>query len=539
MAIVSISRIQIRRGRKSQGSGLPQLAGGELGWAVDTQELFIGNGAVSEGAPAVGNSKVLTEHDNLFTLSDQYTYRNGSNVQTGASSSTPIQRSLQSRLDDIVSARSFGAKGDGTDQTVAIQRAIDQLFLPYANSMDANNLQKRVTLKIHAGLYLLSDSIKLPPNVNLIGDGADKTVFRQTANFPVFETINGEGIAAQTTSLNQANLLNIQGITLESYLNNAGLKLASCKNSQFTDVKIKGPWTQGTPVNSTQIGILMEATSTPVTTKDNSFEKITIEGFSYGILSNHDVLHNVFNNTTIDTCGFGVNFGRDTVLGQVAQATGPINNTITNSRFININQNGIYVKVGKGNISEKNNFVLVGNDAGVDTSPVHAVIRLDVNGNTSSEDYFARTEALMANNPNSLVAYIPEVQGVFSGALTFATKFTVGQLLSGTRVAKLPADTSKHYKVEYTYNSSVVNAFRSGTLDIAVDKNADTVTLNDEYDFLGDSVNNTNTTRLNFAVSLSDEDGNANKETVIIEATNPTPNASDSATITFKVRSIA
>ena len=54
MAIVSISRIQIRRGRKGQGSGLPQLAGGELGWAVDTQELFIGNGAVSEGAPAVG-----------------------------------------------------------------------------------------------------------------------------------------------------------------------------------------------------------------------------------------------------------------------------------------------------------------------------------------------------------------------------------------------------------------------------------------------------------------------------------------------------
>ena len=104
MAIVSISRIQIRRGRKNLGSGLPQLAGGELGWAVDTQELYIGNGAVSEGAPAVGNSKVLTEHDNLFTLSDQYTYRNGSNVQTGATSATPIKRSLQNRLDDIVNA---------------------------------------------------------------------------------------------------------------------------------------------------------------------------------------------------------------------------------------------------------------------------------------------------------------------------------------------------------------------------------------------------------------------------------------------------
>ena len=134
MAIVSISRIQIRRGRKNQGSGLPQLAGGELGWAVDTQELFIGNGAVSEGAPAVGNSKILTEHDNLFELSDQYTYKNGTSIQTGSSSSNPVQRSLQSRLDDFVNVRSFGANGDGTDQTLALQRAIDQLFLPWSSA---------------------------------------------------------------------------------------------------------------------------------------------------------------------------------------------------------------------------------------------------------------------------------------------------------------------------------------------------------------------------------------------------------------------
>ena len=58
MAVVQISRIQIRRGRKNSGSGLPQLASGELGWAIDSRELYIGNGAVSEGAPAVGNTKV-------------------------------------------------------------------------------------------------------------------------------------------------------------------------------------------------------------------------------------------------------------------------------------------------------------------------------------------------------------------------------------------------------------------------------------------------------------------------------------------------
>ena len=105
------------------------------------------------------------------------------------------------------------------------------------------------------------------------------------------------------------------------------------------------------------------------------------------------------------------------MIGQVAQATGPINNTIKNSRFQNIDQNGIYIKVGKGNISEKNNFINVGNDSGSDTSPMHAVIRFDVNGNTSSDDYFAPTEALMANSATlNGVAYIPEVQGVFNGA---------------------------------------------------------------------------------------------------------------------------
>ena len=124
MAIVSISRIQIRRGKKNAGSGLPQLAGGEFGWAVDSQELYLGNGSVSEGAPNVGNTKVLTEHDNLFQLSNQYIYLNGSTVQTGTTALNHTKRDLQSRLDDLVSARSFGITGDGTDVTDALQLSL-------------------------------------------------------------------------------------------------------------------------------------------------------------------------------------------------------------------------------------------------------------------------------------------------------------------------------------------------------------------------------------------------------------------------------
>ena len=65
MAVVQISRIQVRRGQKNAGTGVPQLASGEFGWAVDARELYIGNGAVSEGSPQVGNTKVLTQYDNI------------------------------------------------------------------------------------------------------------------------------------------------------------------------------------------------------------------------------------------------------------------------------------------------------------------------------------------------------------------------------------------------------------------------------------------------------------------------------------------
>ena len=39
MAVVQISRIQVRRGKKGVDN-LPQLASGELGWAIDSQEFY-------------------------------------------------------------------------------------------------------------------------------------------------------------------------------------------------------------------------------------------------------------------------------------------------------------------------------------------------------------------------------------------------------------------------------------------------------------------------------------------------------------------
>ena len=74
MSILQISKIQVRRGQKNSNSGIPQLSSAEFAWAIDSQELFIGNGSISEGAPYVGNTKILTEHDNILELVSSYRF---------------------------------------------------------------------------------------------------------------------------------------------------------------------------------------------------------------------------------------------------------------------------------------------------------------------------------------------------------------------------------------------------------------------------------------------------------------------------------
>lgn len=87
MAIVTISKIQHRKGLYEQ---LPQLAAAELGWAMDRRKLFIGNGLLTDGAPEIGNTEVLTEYSDILALSKQYNYRNsesGYNPVTSANNS--------------------------------------------------------------------------------------------------------------------------------------------------------------------------------------------------------------------------------------------------------------------------------------------------------------------------------------------------------------------------------------------------------------------------------------------------------------------
>ena len=69
MAIVQISQITNRKGLDIN---LPQLAGAELGWSVDTRQLYIGNGTLEEGAPVIGNTEILTEFSDILNFTNTY-----------------------------------------------------------------------------------------------------------------------------------------------------------------------------------------------------------------------------------------------------------------------------------------------------------------------------------------------------------------------------------------------------------------------------------------------------------------------------------
>lgn len=94
MAVIQISKIQVRRGLQEN---LPQLASGEIGWSVDEQRLYIGNGTLSEGAPLLGRTEILTEVSDIRGRADY------ANVLTGIANLESNISSISSEVDALQS----------------------------------------------------------------------------------------------------------------------------------------------------------------------------------------------------------------------------------------------------------------------------------------------------------------------------------------------------------------------------------------------------------------------------------------------------
>ncbi len=500
MAVVQISRIQVRRGREGT-SGIPQLSGGEMGWAVDSQKLYIGNGSVAEGSPYVGNTEILTQHSNLLDVAQQYTYKR-LNVETGENSLYPVERSLQERLDERVSVASFGVVGDGiADDTEAIQRALDELFF---NGIDVSAEEQRVTLEFLPGKYRITETLNIPPFATIKGAGKDKTViFKDFGDGPVFKTVgiindptDPEGLRKKYTStINEVigetmpRFISISGITFEnSTVDSVGYFLPT-RNSTFNDVKFKGTWIYNEIVPSvlypSEIGLVLTTRGVGdiVSTTDNKFINCDFENLSYAVDGSWDIESNLWDGCLFTNCGKGF-FSNPT--GALGRQYGASNNKFLNNKFIYINEEAIDVVLGRGNLSSNNTYIRVGNDGGDSSRAAHHVINFNQPGNVSSNDYFERSVDLSTDTDFFDDRYF----GEFGGAVKADHKFNTSVAVEEKIVAldnvlfRMPAFNTCSYRIHYLYKSQQVDISRRGVISLFVDRNTNKVHVTDEYDFL-------------------------------------------------------
>ena len=529
MAVVQISRIQIRRGQANTGSGLPQLASGEMAWAVDTQELYIGNGSVAEGSPGVGNTKVLTQNDisasgNFLDLLE-YSYRLDE-IQTGPTATSPVIRTIQQRLDDRVSATEFGVIGDGVaDDTAALQRAINQLFVnptaqSYGTSTDA--IKTRITLELPAGKYKLTATLYIPSYAAIVGAGKEKTILSSSVAGTAIQFVHdGYPAAWDNSALTQPRHILLRGISV--LVNNADqniLQLNSVSESRFENLYLGGTYS-GT-FNANSKAIAMTAFSDVVNCYHNVFKDIKIYGCSYAVFARDDISENVFLDCIIANVRQGYVFGFGANGSSTGQRFGPRNTRIERNAFGGVRQHAVYVNLGSNNIIRNSNVSDSGANGGNVTFTQYPQIYFNTTGNSAVEITSSRPATLA--NANFTVPYVPEVAFASTAGGKYESyvnrRFTLAYNgSSATPAFRLPLSTNVSgvptgsivYIIDYSYKSTN-NAFtRRGTITVSVYLGtAPTYTpfvqLSDEYDFAGNDTSE-KSIKLSFSAALLDAVG--------------------------------
>ena len=410
MAIVQISQITNRKGLQID---LPQLAGAELGWSIDERRLWIGNGTLAEGAPVIGNTEILTEFSDVLELSAAYTYKGeaaGYTVQTGPTPSTPVALSLQTWFDQWATVKDFGAVGDGvTDDTAAINRAMQQLYCREINP------QIRRALFFPAGVYRITQTIKIPPFATLYGEGLDNSVIQMDSGDDSTLT---EYVARTADSLQQIGVnIGSNGAITPQYVtvSNMGFKnldlstdvflVEDADNCRFESVGFFGPLTTSTLTTDANdmAGVRFASTVTLITSQI-VFDSCQFSGLTYGLNTatsqsgtDQTVSGITVTNSKLDTLNQGIVLGTETLSG-----VGATGFRITNNIFNNIYAEGVIIGNVSLNATGYNIFYDVGNRFLGTTSPYTAIIDIQTNNNISVGDMFERTDAYAgAENPGT------------------------------------------------------------------------------------------------------------------------------------------
>ena len=527
MPIVQISRIQHRRGKKTD---LPQLAAGELGWSIDDQRLYIGNGTVADGAPAVGNTEVLTTGSSAFTTALQHTYKGYLGDSTPITTST--QRAVAEKLDDIVSVKDFGAKGDdSTADLTAIQNAIDEIY----RDTDKTDTRSRRILFFPAGTYRINASMTIPPHAHLVGEGPDKTIIRNSGNGPVAVTEDTDGnvygsIGSAPTQIQVSNM------TFRNTVAYGGVSIDNATKLYFNNCKFQGSYAQGGADASNSKGVTVRST-TALPCSQIVFNQCQFTKFARLVDLSYDVTNVRFNDCDFSESYYGALIGEQMDGSTNGLTNGPRDVQFTGSSWSTIHQQALWVKttagadagVGPRNVISTGNWYakdVANSNKGIGSIDEVPVIQFDNDECSSLLDFFERTDLRRADGSSHMNA-APELQGI--GVTTKAIKqFTLNNNQStAATINEYPGLNKKGLSIKYKIERNANT--RTGEMTISSD--GTNISYSDDFVEAGSSVGVT------LSAVLDNKDSTAGNETIKLQYTST--NATYTSTFDYQTTIIA
>jgi hypothetical protein len=527
MPIVQISRIQHRRGKKTD---LPQLAAGELGWVIDDQKLYIGNGTVADGAPAVGNTEIMTAGSSAFTTALTHTYKgylgDSTPIVTGASGD--VSRTLQARLDDYVSVKEFGAVGDdSTADVAAIQRAIDEIY----SDTDQDDARSRRVLFFPAGTYKINASLTIPPYAHLVGEGPDKTIIKNSASAPALVTEDDDGQVFGNIGDSEATTptqIQISNMTIRTTVAYGGLSIDNATKVFVNNVKFQGTYVSGGSDASTSKGVTVRST-TALPCANVVFNQCQFTGFARLVDLSYDVTNVRFTNCDFSTAYYGALLGESVDGSTNGLTKGPRDIHFNGNSWSTISQQAIYVKQTSTTTgSQTRNVISYGNwyaetvannFDGVQSIAEVPVLQFDNDECTSILDFFERTDQRDTDfgdstDPSNAP---PEVQGI--GLHRKAVKqitLSDNQSSATDTGIYLPGFNDKGVRITYKMNRG--SKYRTGVFTISAA--GELCTHNDDYEETSD----VGTT---LSAKTSDGDSTAGNDTIRVQYTTTSDSSTD------------
>ena len=532
MPIVQISRIQHRRGKRTD---LPQLAAGELGWVIDEQRLFIGNGTVSDGAPAVGNTEIITSGSSAFTSALSHTYKGYLGDSTPVT--TTQQRTLQQRLEDYVSVKDFGAKGDdSTADVTAIQNAIDEIY----KDTDKDDTRSRRVLFFPAGTYRINAALKIPPYAHLVGEGPDKTIIRNSGNNAVMVTQDDEGNVGANIGNSGATTptqIQISNMTLRNTVAYGGISLDRVTSAYINNVKFQGSFASGGADASNSKGVTVTNSTTVYTTTNIIFNQCQFTKFARLVDISFDSTNIRFHDCDFSTAYYGALLGAEMDGSTAGLSNGPIDIHFASSSWSDIGQQAIWVKptagadagVGPRNIISNGNYfakTVANNFEGVGSIREVPVLQFDNDECTSTLDFFERSDLRAADGSSELNA-APELQGIGTQVKPVRTFTMNNNQSSAATIREYPGLNAKGFTIRYKIERG--GDTRTGEMMISSDG------TNIAYD--DNSVDSNADVGVDLIAALVNKDSTVGNETIQFQY--QTTNTGNTAVINYQVTILA